>query len=89
LSGHAQRALFGGMSFASIPGDRLDVTTDLGAMRVACFCGTVFDANPPLGMCLNCDAAPVICASSVTELRGLTAAYDEGLEAIRALPEAA
>lgn len=57
-------------------------------MRVACFCGAVFDADPPAGMCPNCDAPPAICASSLAERRELTEAYDEALAAIRELPEA-
>jgi hypothetical protein len=58
-------------------------------MRVACFCGAVFDADPPVGICPCCDAPPAICASSATELSDLEAAYNEGLNAIRDLPEAA
>jgi hypothetical protein len=58
-------------------------------MRVACFCGAVFDADPPVGICPCCDAPPAICASSATELSDLVAAYNEGLNAIRDLPEAA
>ena len=54
-------------------------------MRVACFCGAVFDADPPAGMCPNCDAAPAICTSSVTEMRELAAAYEAGLAAIHEL----
>jgi hypothetical protein len=59
------------------------------AMRVACFCGTVFEAEPPAGLCPECDAAPAVCATSATEARELTDAYDEALAAIRELPEAA
>jgi hypothetical protein len=58
-------------------------------MRVACFCGAVFEAEPPVGMCPECDAAPAICVAGATELRELAAAYEEGLAAIRELPEAA
>jgi hypothetical protein len=55
-------------------------------MRVACFCGAVFEAEPPAGMCPECDAAPVIFGGN-TELSELVAAYEEGLAEIRALPE--
>jgi hypothetical protein len=58
-------------------------------MRVACFCGTVFDADPPVGMCPNCDAPPAICASSAEEFADLMDAYTAGQGAIRSLPEAA
>ena len=58
-------------------------------MRVACFCGAVFEADAPVALCPDCDADAVVCASSVTELRELTAAYEEALAAIRALPEGA
>ena len=58
-------------------------------MRVACFCGAVFEADPPVGVCPDCDAGAVICASSLTELRELTSIYYETVRAIRALPEAA
>jgi hypothetical protein len=58
-------------------------------MRIACFCGAVFEADPPVGICPDCDAGAVVCASSVAEMRELTATYEEALEAIRALPEAA
>jgi hypothetical protein len=58
-------------------------------MRVACFCGAVFDSDPPVGICPNCDAGAVVCASSTTEARELAATYEEALAAIRALPEAA
>lgn len=56
-------------------------------MKVACFCGTVFDAEPPVGMCPNCEAPPVISAMSGAEAAELSAAYNEGLDAIRRLPE--
>jgi hypothetical protein len=59
------------------------------AMRVACFCGAVFDADPPVGICPYCDAPPAICASSATEFSDLEATYNEGLNAIRDLPDAA
>jgi hypothetical protein len=58
-------------------------------MRVACFCGAVFDTDPPVGLCPDCDAPPAICPSSATESSDLEAAYEEGLHAIRGLPEAA
>jgi DNA polymerase III gamma/tau subunit len=58
-------------------------------MRVACFCGAVFDTDPPVGFCPHCDAPPAICASSATEVSELEAPYNEGLDAIRGLPEAA
>lgn len=58
-------------------------------MRVACFCGAVFDADPPVGICPNCDAPPVINPSRGKELNDLVAAYSEALKAIRDLPEAA
>ena len=58
-------------------------------MRVACFCGTVFEADPPAAMCPNCDAPPAICASSAEEYLDLMAAYTETLEAIDNLPHAA
>jgi hypothetical protein len=58
-------------------------------VRVACFCGAVFDADPPVGMCPNCDADAVVCASSESEALELRATYEEALGAIRALPEAA
>ena len=58
-------------------------------MRVACFCGAVFDADPPVGICAGCDAPPAICASSAKEFSDFEAAYNEGLNAIRDLPEAA
>jgi hypothetical protein len=56
---------------------------------VACFCGAVFDADPPVGICPGCDAPPAICPSSATEFSDFEAAYNEGLNAIRDLPEAA
>jgi hypothetical protein len=58
-------------------------------MRVACFCGAVFDADAPVGICPNCNAPPVICPSRAMELSDLEAAYNEVLNAIRDLPEAA
>ena len=58
-------------------------------MRVACFCGAVFEVDPPVGICANCDAPPAICPSGATEVRDLEAACNEGLNAIRDLPEAA
>jgi hypothetical protein len=58
-------------------------------MRVACFCGAVFDADPPVAICPHCDAPPVICPSGTTELSDLEAAYNEVRNAIRDLPEAA
>jgi hypothetical protein len=38
-------------------------------------------------MCPNCEAAPVISALSAAEAAELSAAYNEGLDAIRRLPE--
>ena len=58
-------------------------------MRVACFCGAVFDADPPVGICPNCDAPHAICPSAAIESSDREAAYNEGLNAIRDLPEAA
>jgi hypothetical protein len=58
-------------------------------MRVAGFCGAVFDADPPVGICPNRNAPSAICRTGATELSDLKAAYDEGLNAIRDLPEAA
>ena len=55
---------------------------------MACFCGTVFEADPLAAMCPNCDAPPALCASD-PEVADVIAAYHEGLEAIRELPEAA
>jgi hypothetical protein len=57
-------------------------------VRVACFCGTAFEAEPPAGMCPECDAGPVIVGGT-TELCELVAAYEDGLAEIQALPEAA
>jgi hypothetical protein len=59
------------------------------AMRVAGFCGAVFDAgstgqNLPQLRCPFRDLS-----IGATELRDLEAAYNEGLNAIRDLPEAA
>jgi DNA polymerase III gamma/tau subunit len=58
-------------------------------MRVACFCGAVYDADPPVGFCPHCDAAPVICPSGAADSSDLEAAYNEAVDAIRDLPEAA
>jgi hypothetical protein len=58
-------------------------------MRIACFCGAVFEADPPVRICPDCEAGAVVCASSGAEMRELTATYEEALEAIRALSEAA
>jgi hypothetical protein len=58
-------------------------------VRVACFCGTVFEADPPAAMCPNCDAPPAICASSEEQFTDLMTAYSEAREAIHNLPEAA
>ena len=56
-------------------------------MRVACFCGAVFEAEPPAAMCPECDAGPVTFGGTTEPCR-LVAAYEEGLAEIRALPEA-
>jgi hypothetical protein len=48
-------------------------------MRVAGFCGAVFDTDPLVGIRPNCDAPPAICPSGTTELSDLEAAYNEGL----------
>jgi hypothetical protein len=58
-------------------------------MRVACFCGAVYDADPPVGFCPHCDAPPVICPSGGADSSDLEAAYNEAMDAIRDLPEAA
>jgi hypothetical protein len=47
-------------------------------MRVACFCGAVFDTYPPVGISPNCDAPPAICTSGATELSDLETAHNEG-----------
>jgi hypothetical protein len=65
------------------------VSRAVSAMMVACFCGTLFEADPPAGLCPHCDAAPALTATSAAEARELAEAYDEGLAAIRELPEAA
>jgi hypothetical protein len=49
----------------------------------------VFEADPPVRICPDCEAGAVVCASSGAEMRELTATYEEALKAIRALPEAA
>jgi hypothetical protein len=58
-------------------------------MRVACFFCAVFDPDPPVRICPNCDAPPAICPSGAKELSDLEAAYNEGLKAIPDLPDAA
>jgi hypothetical protein len=60
----------------------------VGGMRVACFCGAVFEADPPAGMCPRCDAPPAVCGPA-TEVGDLMAAYDHCLMGIRHLPEVA
>jgi hypothetical protein len=53
------------------------------------FLWAVIDADPPVGICPNCDAPPAICPTGATDLSDLEAAYNEALNAIRDLPEAA